>query len=211
MDVTAIIKDYRGREQRRETRCYAFVPEREAVLLPYPNPECEEVPAGGLTAEDLLGEVPENAHAGARLDLSVRHVAGHYPGRTVPAQATASFVREGNWVRVPMVSLPSPILSWKDGAVRNEMSYTGAVLNISPAARKYRAWGAQFGMAVASSPSAGDEPVSGADLAAVGGISYTIRNMVGDVALDFFVGWVQPVSGFREGYFAFRPGFTLGL
>jgi hypothetical protein len=34
--------------------------------------------------------------------------------------------------------------------------------------------------------------------------------MIGDVSLDFFIGWVQPFVGSNDGYLAFRPGFTLG-
>ena len=46
-------------------------------------------------------------------------------------------------------------------------------------------------------------------------MAYTIKNMLGTVALDFYIGYMFPLAegkrAFKDGFIAFRPGFTVPL
>lgn len=213
--------DAAGNRRGTHSRCLAIVPppigERPYKL----TGNCTRVVDGVVSISDLI-DASTRATAQSMMRLRVRHDAAQYPHDDVGEVKEVRLRRRGRLVVEPRLQLPGPVMALQRGRTTAGVTYTGALLSIQPLLggnwlfEKARVLSFQNGFILGTAPSTGS---SGdgltSRLSLTSGASFTFRDMVGEVSLDFFGGRVWPLSGQglreRDAYWVFRPGFSIPL
>jgi hypothetical protein len=100
------------------------------------------------------------------------------------------------------------------------LSYSGALFDLKFVARALgRQYGTQYlsfpvGFIVGTAPADVRAGTLVGNLSLTGGANYIVRNMAGNLSLEFFLGYVLPYDdGFRRrnAYGIFRPGFSVPI
>lgn len=217
--VMARLLNHDGEEVSRATRCVAVVPPPFGDRDYDVRSGCDRLASGQLLLGDALGASVGRATVGSRIDIEVTPAQEFYGFDRVDFVGRADITRDGQLIVEPVLQLPGPLFAFRRGDVQPAIGYTGALLSLRflPLERALGSnahrFSAQAGFVVASSTQE-SSPASSARLNATVGFGYSLRNMVGNIALDFFLGGMAPLSTRtfrREAQIVFRPGFNVPL
>jgi hypothetical protein len=221
LELEVDLYDASGTKQRSVSKCLAVVPPSLTNALYHVEGECIPVLDGTYGISELL-EPTQRATVASSLQIRIRPKADKYPYEDARGFKQLVVKRGGIMIVEPKYQLPGPVFAFRSHTLTPALTYSGAVMSLVPA---WGFWENTLGRSVSfdagivvgsvpsSSPTA-DNAISGR-LSGTGGVTWVVKNMLGDVTLDFFGGYVFPVSGDgfrrRDIFFAFRPGFSIPI
>lgn len=203
------------------SQCVAVVPppvgEREYPL----RANCTRIVNGEYPISELL-DASTRATARSLMRVRLRHDGTQYPNDDVGEVRELKVRRRGRFVLEPRLQLPGPVMAWHRGRTTPGITYAGALFSIQPLIgnnwlfNRAHNISVQTGFLVGTVPSSSTSSEGlGGRLSATLGASYLFRNMLGNLALDFYGGRVWPIGGRgireRDAYWVFRPGFSVPL
>lgn len=223
LNVHLDLADATGKSRVTADKCYAVMPPSPSGVLYRSEGTCtptysDEIPLSGLI------EQTSRATVASTLRVRISHDISQYAdGDDTPA-AEYVILRGGKMIFEPKYELPGPVFAFQHRALTPAINYAGAVLTFQPAGRLWTQWLGrsvtfESGFVLSTQPQASGSAVTQSATSAVlslaSGMNWVVKNMMGDVTLDFFGGYVAPFSGRgvsrHDGFFAFRPGFSIPL
>lgn len=209
-----------GSQIERKEQCVAIEPPPVGNRVYQPRGECTRLLTGFLRIGDVLGGPAERAIAGSELRITAIHDQKQYPSAHLDGE-TVLQLRRGGWFSAePRLQLPTAMVAFQHGRLTPGLSYSGALFDLKFVAKKLgRQYGTQYlsfpvGFIIGTAPSEVRSGTMVGNFSLTGGGNYVIRNMAGNLSLEFFLGYVLPYDrGFRtrNAYGIFRPGFSVPI